>query len=1031
MNAKERLAQMRQERTLSEVEPSLEASSATSAADRLAELREERQSAKGRLAQLRRERERAALEAELADAEEARTKADLRLQGEELSIVDKALSGATNFMEAFTGYGDELEAGVRALSGDEDFGTAIENVRKRQDQWKAANPVSSTIGTASGIVGSALGGGALANKAIQGTNKVAKAGAFGAGEGAVYGFGQAEGDFAERAKGAAVGATVGGVAGAGAQKLADVVQARATRKADKAEDDATEVVAEADAPKQQEFKFETPDGNTLDAEATEGAIESIVASRIYKAKKRTGGEMDSLDPETSIVDELAESYGIVGDDVTAAVATQVRKLSNASDAELAELSGDVVRRDGLADTAGTPETPLKEAKRGMDNLILPLINRFRTDVGEGFANTMEKALVSTLPRKQNLDNTVEKLTPIITATENNKAVKAALMNASNTNITDGARAAFRQRAIKLLKEDPALKGVDVEKLMDEYDEVRSTITRGYGDTVGVQLTGQGRLHTQKAPRGSSGPRRQTKSNVGADEALQAQTRPVFTELNIDDVDDYMNPWVSDNRWLRERIQDTEVIKAFNLPRATQEQIEEVTEGTYVLGRLEDEVRTLGGNNDTVNVAGELSEVALYDSLQATNPFMQTLRNLNVAFGLASPKSATLNITEPFIMMLDGFTARDIVAAMARQQNLALSPRELGLIATQAGDELRKIQALGGSKRLGEGMASSTQKMTEKVMKWSGFEASALYGQGNQMRAALRKAGKIVKPNDAGKVTSDQMKKFDAEYGKWFDKAEQTLVVNGINKLNKIKKGQAVEDVLTEAEQAAVVTFQLTELSRWQPLTAMGRSYRINKNPWVRPFLLFTTYTTRLHDSLSRGAAKSLKESRRLRKEGKTTKANAKLAEATGRYLGATTFAASLFAVTNQARQQLWGAIPQEAMREVGLIDEDGTPSEWDKADWEGLYEDLMFGSLSQATGGILPANKIGYKDPEDFVKEVMSPTMIPADMVAEAWKRESLTPILQRTPVIGNWLVKPLAKEYDDEIKEAVGLGSDENESAL
>lgn len=127
------------------------------------------------------------------------------------------------FVQGITfGWGDEarglVQGGLAALQGGD-----FESVRAQtEDEARAAleherrvNPVGSfTAEVAGGLATGAGAGGQLAGRGATLLQRAALSGLVGAGQGAVYGAGAANGDMGERAAGAGLGAVVGGGAGA-------------------------------------------------------------------------------------------------------------------------------------------------------------------------------------------------------------------------------------------------------------------------------------------------------------------------------------------------------------------------------------------------------------------------------------------------------------------------------------------------------------------------------------------------------------------------------------------------------------------------------------------------------------------------------------------------------------------------------------------------------------------------------------------------------------------------------------------------
>lgn len=115
---------------------------------------------------------------------------------------------------ATLGFGDEINAGARALFTNQSYNDALANERMIQHAYEAAHPIVSTAAQLAG--GAAVGLGAsrvLPEAAVGGSRLVrgAKLVAGGAGVGAVAGAGTAEGDLSDRLTGAEHGAIAGAV----------------------------------------------------------------------------------------------------------------------------------------------------------------------------------------------------------------------------------------------------------------------------------------------------------------------------------------------------------------------------------------------------------------------------------------------------------------------------------------------------------------------------------------------------------------------------------------------------------------------------------------------------------------------------------------------------------------------------------------------------------------------------------------------------------------------------------------------------
>lgn len=251
----------------------------------------------------------------------------------DFSLVNGILSAITGGSEAglMGGFDDEIGAAmiapVRAtinyLGGEGfDLGESYRSLRdekqaqkeKRREQY----PVTSLAGEVMG--GLALGGSAarhgltMVGRSLPGVGKTGAAALEGAAYGGVYGAGEAEPG--ERLEGAATGATVGAVTGAGLERVGRGLANRAARKAAPAAQSSEELSAQARVLYQQADNA----GITIKAPAVDklAARVSGVAGRINK----------DLRPNTAgIVDDV---LSLRGKNVTLQELDELRQVANLS-----------------------------------------------------------------------------------------------------------------------------------------------------------------------------------------------------------------------------------------------------------------------------------------------------------------------------------------------------------------------------------------------------------------------------------------------------------------------------------------------------------------------------------------------------------------------------------------------------------------------------------------------------------------------------------------------------------------------------
>jgi len=162
------------------------------------------------------------------EAPEAR---DARLYGQPMRGPSKLTSGIAGAADtASLGFGDEIAAGMTAMTGPEDYKMALAGIREAQKIAQGENPKSYLAGQVVGGVGQGLvtaGAGLTASRLVptittggkQLAARVAAGGADGLVQGAAYGFGSGEGGALERGKSALINGGIGLAMGSAAPAI--------------------------------------------------------------------------------------------------------------------------------------------------------------------------------------------------------------------------------------------------------------------------------------------------------------------------------------------------------------------------------------------------------------------------------------------------------------------------------------------------------------------------------------------------------------------------------------------------------------------------------------------------------------------------------------------------------------------------------------------------------------------------------------------------------------------------------------------
>ena len=185
------------------------------------------------------------------------------------------------------GFGDEIEAGVTSLFGDETYDEAVGRIRADMDDYRRDNAGKAL---AMELGGGLLTGGYCAGRAAlaAGARGAIKAGAkAGAGVGGVAGFGSGEG-LEGSLTGAAIGAGAGGALGAALPAAGNLVKGTVNRVRS-----ATDMIADKGAQKASDLKI-------LQAMEAEGMSPTQAYRKLAQAKR--GGVEDTM-----LVDVMNES----------------------------------------------------------------------------------------------------------------------------------------------------------------------------------------------------------------------------------------------------------------------------------------------------------------------------------------------------------------------------------------------------------------------------------------------------------------------------------------------------------------------------------------------------------------------------------------------------------------------------------------------------------------------------------------------------------------------------------------------------
>ena len=288
-----------------------------------------------------------------------------------------------------------------------------------------------------------------------------------------------------------------------------------------------------------------------------------------------------------------------------------------------------------------------------------------------------------------------------------------------------------------------------------------------------------------------------------------------------------------------------------------------------------------------------------------------------------------------------------------------------------------------------------------------------------MKAALLKGRGRMKSKKAEA-------KFDKEFGPIFNKDELATLKDVLKRsrtkagVQKVENGRAVSS-LTPKEENVIATYMLSELSKTQPINALGRSLFNIKNRNGRIITLLTTWSIRNADLMRQ---KLITDTVKAYKAGRKKEAFTRFAHG----IFAITASVGGFGLVNQARQEVFGAQLGNLAASTGVPQALGyerkeTDDKWRKFDWEGVLEDMGYSVITLPFGGFLGNNEIAMNELTNKPLEALGETFMPPLPFPEAIQEDLQNAFdedeevgfdtLGRAPVIGPF-VKGLQRTFEE-----------------
>ena len=354
------------------------------------------------------------------------------------------------------GFGDEIEAGVKALTTDESYSDAVNRIRGEMDEYRKDNfEKALAMELGGGLLTGGLGAGraAATMAARQGLKGALKAGAAtGAGVGGVAGFASGRDTLENRLTNAAIGAGAGGVLGAALPAAGGAIKSGVNRLRA-----ATDTLSDAGVERAADLKM-------LQRLQEEGMNPTQALERLMQAKR------DGVS-DTMIVDVGGESLRGLAQGATA-VSGKARTLAEeALDTRQAksglEIADDVMNSLGSGRTAADA---LEEITQNQQRNAAPAFARAFKD--EGADRLVDASKISNLTEIPAFQDAIK------------QGLSIANVRRLNDEVSDEAVMALRALQDAVKKGDRDLGGLNIPA------EAMHFVKMGFDDVIGMGKTGQ-------------------------------------------------------------------------------------------------------------------------------------------------------------------------------------------------------------------------------------------------------------------------------------------------------------------------------------------------------------------------------------------------------------------------------------------------------------------------------------------------------------------------------------------------------------
>lgn len=349
------------------------------------------------------------------------------------------------------------------------------------------------------------------------------------------------------------------------------------------------------------------------------------------------------------------------------------------------------------------------------------------------------------------------------------------------------------------------------------------------------------FHMEKNTRGkkNDGIPRIGKSDTEKPSALQERSRKPAALMSDAEVDEYVNPFLSQSKYIADMEHLIQITDNFGLKPGMKF---DSTVASFFDHMAKDMTRR-GMSEAKAAKASKFMQHHYMGMTHAPNPFIRGLMSLGYAGTLAQPKSATLNLADVAVSMANQGIRPTVQAVFQTTKGqLGKNLTELGIDNAQnVGEFMRQFDKYIQEPGALETFARVSHKVSDFSMLASGFKFLDRTGKGVILRAAVNQAKAAAKNGTLAKTFGDVMTPDELRRIRPY-----------------LEKGIAPKDMPKEV-QKLVEELAFTSLGKQQLISTAGRPLAYLNNPTLRPAYAMTGFAIKQLAMLRKGVLWNFKK----------------------------------------------------------------------------------------------------------------------------------------------------------------------------